>query len=518
MRSIITAVLALIALGVAGLLAFEVAATVDGPTIQVSSGAVRGTRESDLNVFRGIPYAAPPTGALRWRPPQPSAAWAGVRAVQEYAPVCPQRFTAGEFSLPARPMSEDCLTLNVWTPDVRADAKLPVMVWIHGGAFRLGAGGIPLYDGSALARRNVVVVTFNYRLGLFGVFGHPALAAEQAKEPRTNYAFLDQVAALEWVRDNIARFGGDPRRVTIFGESAGGVSVLLHMISPRSRGLFAQAIAQSGGGWTRQQSVADADALGERAASALGLANADMAALRAVPAEQVVDAFAKIAPPLGFGPVVDGDVIPETTPDAFLAGRFAAVPLIIGANTYEQSLLRATGDPRALLAAIPPEILDQARTLYGADVKNDEDLAGVLFRDGGFTGPARWIAQRNAEKAPAFVYRYAHIRVARRGEVPGAGHGAEVPFLFDSLSAISPVARLAWRDEDYAMARIVGDCWVAFARTGIPYCGNTRWPTVSDAPRNVMMLENAPSLVKDPWADRLDFHQRVFLKRVGAAP
>lgn len=478
------------------------------PVVHIASGDVRGIREGDVSAFRGMPFAAPPVADRRWRPPAPPEAWAGVRDASAYGDVCPQAQGASLYQLRDTPMSEDCLFINVFTPATSPDANLPVMVWIHGGGFRIGAGGIPLYDGTALARRDVVVVTFNYRLGLLGVFDHPALEEEQRGQARANYALLDQIAALEWVRDNIARFGGDPNRVTLFGESAGGVSVMLLMMSERSDGLFHQAIIESAGGWTRSPTREAAQALGLRVSASTGAH--DMTALRAIDSTSLVSVLDQLTPPLGYTPLVDGDIVRESIPDAFAAGRFRSMPIIVGANTYEQNLIAAaTAAParRAMVAALGPDQQSALRAMYGEDARDDDTLAGVLFRDGGFVAPARWIGRRNTSSS--YYYRYAHIRVAQRGESPGAGHGAEVPYVFDSLGAISPAARLMWRAEDRQMARTLGDCWTSFARDGRPSCGQT-WVSLAEAPDQVMMFDNgAAAFVDDPWKPRLDLHDSV---------
>jgi len=478
------------------------------PVVETASGQVRGIRDNDVSAFRGIPFAAPPVGERRWRAPSAPDRWSGVRDASTYGDVCPQAQGASLYQLRDTPMSEDCLFINVFSPATSADANLPVMVWIHGGGFRIGAGGIPLYDGTSLARRGVVLVTFNYRLGLLGVFDHPELEREQAGQPRANYALMDQIAALEWVKDNIARFGGDPNRVTLFGESAGGVSVMLLMANERSNTLFHQAIIESAGGWTRSPTSATAQALGLRVSSTL--AAQDMAALRAVSADALVSTLDQLTPPLGYTPLIDGELVRESIPDAFAAGRFRSMPIIVGANTYEQNLIAAASAAparRAMIAGLTGEQQSALRAVYGADAPDDDALAGVLFRDGGFVAPARWIARRNT--ANSYYYRYAHIRVAQRGESPGAGHGAEVPYVFDSLAAISPAARLMWRAEDRRMAQVLGECWTSFARTGEPSCGDT-WQSTAAAPGRVMIFDNgAASFVDDPWGPRLDLHDAV---------
>ena len=479
------------------------------PLAETVSGRVEGRSENGQSVFRGIPFAAPPVGPLRWRPPQAPAPWNGVRDAGKFGNVCPQRLGDGEYSLKDVPMGEDCLTLNIWSPDMRPGAKLPVMVWIHGGSFRIGAGGVPLYDGGALAKRGAVIVTLNYRLGLLGIFAHPALAKEQPGAPRANYAIMDQIAALQWVRDNIARFGGDPGRVTIFGESAGGVSVLLHMISPASRGLFAQAIVESGGGWTASPTLKRGEEIAEKAGELLGAK--DLAALRAIPADRLVDALAKVSPGLGYSAVIDGKIVPESIPTAFLARHEVKVPLLIGSNSYEQSLMAAGGAaPASMVALVPPALLPRTRAVYGGEGQDDTVLGGNLFRDGGFSGPARWLARINI--GPGYYYRFAHLRVTRRGKTPGPGHGAEILFVFDSLDAMGPGASAMFADQDRAMARVIGDCWVSFAKTGVPECGGTQWQTASKARGNVMLFDQgAASFVDDAWRPRLDHLERLYL-------
>jgi para-nitrobenzyl esterase len=266
--------------------------------VKTATGLVIGAADDDVVAFKGVPYAAAPVGPLRWRAPQPAPAWTTPLKADKVGPLCLQKYDAKDNGVGPLPMSEDCLTLNVWRPFAEANAPLPVMVWIHGGGFVNGSGTAVLYDGAALARQGVVVVTINYRLGRFGFFAHPALTREAAGAPVANYGLMDQIAALKWVRDNIGGFGGDPRQVTIFGESAGGASVNLLMISPAARGLFKRAITESGLGRevlsrlheTNSLGVPSAEAAGAAFAKSLGVAGDDPAALRALSAEKILAA------------------------------------------------------------------------------------------------------------------------------------------------------------------------------------------------------------------------------------
>lgn len=457
------------------------AADPPAPVATIAQGKLSGQSLSGgIDSFRGIPYAAPPVGPLRWRPPAKAPAWSGVRDASQFGPSCLQEKLGGADSAGARAnpvrgaTSEDCLTLNVWTP-AKHDKPLPVMVWIHGGAHRVGSGSAPFYDGATFARDGVVLVTINYRLGQFGYFAHPALTkAAGADEPLANYGTMDQIAALKWVRDNIAAFGGDPGNVTVFGESAGGVATLLMLTVPDARGLFQKAIVESGGGWSRMKGLSAAEADGAATAKAAGLgddATADQ--LRALPADKIGASTAG----LGFGPVVDGRLVKESIPAAFAKGHAVDVPLIIGFNSDEGSLMQSFGIPPAgLLATLPDAAKAAMKASYGDRAKDDAALARRLFADGGFSAPARWIAGQSAGGAPAWLYRFDYVPVVMRARRDGVIHGGEIPFVFDSWGAIPALA--AYLDPaDKAEVATVHGCWVAFAKTGVPSCpGAPAWP------------------------------------------
>lgn len=500
-------------------------AVVSAPVVTVAQGSVRGTAEDGgIHVFRGIPYAAPPVGPLRWQPPRPAPAWQGTRDATAFGPSCPQG-TIGDGARTLNPVrgetSEDCLTLNVWAPAPQAGAaerRRPVMLWLHGGAHRIGSGSAPFYDGTAFARDGVVLVTVNYRLGLLGYFAHPALTAQAgADAPLANYGTMDQVAALRWVRDNIAAFGGDPDNVTVFGESAGGVGTLMLLTAPEARGLFAKAIVESGGGWNAMPDLAAAERSGIAAARAAGLPEgASAEQLRALPVSALLDARAGV----GFGPVMDGRFARETIASAFAGGRAADVPLLIGFNSDEGSLMESFHmAPEAMLANLPAPVVTVLRNAYGAQVPDDAALARRLFADGGFSAPARWVARMAAGGAPSYLYRFDYVPVVLRARRQGTQHGAEIPFVFDSWNALPAVAGLL-QPEDVAETATVHQCWVNFARTGRPSCaGAPEWPAYAPD-RDVLMHFAVPNRVETGFDARVyDLLERALLPRaLGHAP
>jgi len=494
-----------------------VQAHADGVVARTAAGQVEGTSESGLSVFKGIPFAAPPVGSLRWKAPQAPTSWEGVRKANAFGPACPQppRRTTRNDGLGAgvSEQSEDCLTLNVWSPS--GGGRAPVMVWIHGGAHRFGASSLPFYNGEALARQGVVVVSINYRLGLLGYFAHPALtkATGGAGECSGNFGLLDQIAALAWVRDNIAAFGGDAANVTVFGESAGGASILYLLASPRAKGLFQKAIVQSGGGWQPAIARAQKEAEGIKAAEAMGLAGATatMSELRAASTEALNKAIS-VAPVLGFGSFADGCSAMGSPADAFASGVAMDVPLIIGANSYEASLLDSVQtDPASILQRLDADALTKARAAYGA--MDDAQLGRQLFADASFVAPARWIAARASSGAPSWLYHFSYTIERMRGEAPGARHGAEIPYVFQSWTAMPMIDGLL-SDADRAFARAISACWVAFAKSGRPCESGAAWPKYDAA--SDQLLEFGPDIaVRSGFRkEQLDFHQ----SRFGARP
>jgi para-nitrobenzyl esterase len=441
------------------------------PTVATDSGPVQGTLQGGIAAFRGLPFAAPPVGDLRWREPQPVAPWSAVRLAATVGASCPQ--TVGpslEGGGDPSPLDEDCLFLNVFAPASARGATLPVMVWIHGGALVIGGGGLPIYDGSALAQRGVVVVTLNYRLGPLGFFAHPALERQRPNGP-VNFGLLDQIAALQWVRRNIASFGGDPGKVTIFGESAGAQSVLALMAAPLAQGLFAQAIAQSPYG-IPSRPRAKAVAVGSGIATAVGLPGegASLEALRRVPARRLAtldDKSLSLAP--GF--VIGDAAVPRPILETFQKGLEATVPLVIGSNSDEGSIavafgvdsgeiIRQMGRARLLVQPLYPGVSDTAQ------------LGREVARDAVFTAFVRRIAYLHSDRASTWRYYFSHRHAGAVGQ-PGAGHGAEVPFAFGTAERCqclgAPPSAL-----DLAVERRFSDRWLAFAKTGTP-AGEIDW-------------------------------------------
>lgn len=488
--------------------------------VRVETGRVKGMISDGIAAFKGIPFAAPPTGANRWRAPQPAASWQGSRPATSYGPDCMQFPFPGDAAPLGVPPHEDCLYINVWAPSQRS-ARLPVMVWIYGGGFVNGGSSPSVYDGTQFARKGVVFVSFNYRLGRFGFFAHPALTKESPSGPLGNYAYMDQIAALKWVKKNIKNFGGDPRNVTLFGESAGGISVLTLLTSPEARGLFDKAIVESGGGRailgpTRRlheslPQVPSAEAIGLAFAKKNGIEGEDQAALdalRKLPAETVVDHMnmMSINNPTYSGPMLDGKICRETVEDALRAGHQAKMPLIIGSNSSEFGFVTAkTMDE---LFATFGEDAGKARALYNADNSdNVRAVAMVIGADKSFVEPARFVASAMAAAGqPTFEYRFSYVAEWMRKQWRGAPHATEIPFVFDT-AATRYAEKLTPFDEDIAKA--MNAYWVSFAKSGNPN-GNGRpeWPHY-DALRDMLLnfTEKGPIPQPDPWKARLDLIQ-----------
>jgi len=468
-------------------------ASAEPAKLTIDSGTLVGNDDGTVQSFKVIPYAAPPVGELRWMPPAEPARWSGDRAATSYGPICPQAPRPDRLALAttaALPQSEDCLSLNVWTP--KAAKSAPVMVWIHGGGHRFGSGASPVYDGANFAHDGIVLVTINYRLGILGYFAHPALTkAASADASLGNYGAMDQIAALSWVQRNIAHFGGDPKSVTVFGESAGGASILYLLATPSAHGLFAKAIVESGGGWAEPETLASKELEGADFATQAGLAgaNATLAQLRAIPAEKTFDVPGK----LGFGPFVDGRLVTKTPTQAFADGSAIHVPLIIGSNSYEASLMKSYSVPAAgVVANATPEI----RAAYAADAASEESLAEALFTDGVMGAPAHWVASRASLNSPTYLYHFSYVPTARRGSVHGAAHGSEIPFVFGTASMLAHQFNLPFSDEDRATEQLIHACWVSFAKSETPDCAGKTWPSFAASSDALMEFGPNPGVVR----------------------
>jgi para-nitrobenzyl esterase len=452
-----------------------------------------------VEVYRGIPYAAPPVGDLRWREPQAVPPSQAVLQATAFRPICEQVGDPWPPGAPPEPMSEDCLYLNIWAPAQRT-APLPVMVWIHGGGWTNGSGSTPLYWGDALARRGVIVVTFNYRVGVLGFLAHPGLARESPAGSAGNYGLLDQIAALRWVQTHIAAFGGDPSRVTIFGQSAGSMSANLLTVSPLARGLFHRVIGQSGGVFIPPEIalsgneflLAGALAQGERFATAAGAPS--IAELRRLPVAQVLAAQRDF----GFHFILDGRVLPSQPYAAYAAGHQIDVPMLLGYNAGDGlTFLSGTAITAASFAAniekafgkLPPPLLAQ----YPATTDQEARISrGNLERDLRF-GYDMWTWARlmaTTGHAPVFAYLFAHTPPYPAGSALadwGAGHGMEMRYVFDHLDQDS----WAWSAADRQLSQIMVGYWTNFARTGDPNgTGLPPWPAYSAANERVQVLSD----------------------------
>jgi para-nitrobenzyl esterase len=482
--------------------------------VPTQAGLVQGTSDNGLTIYKGIPFAAPPIRDFRWRAPQPPMAWQGSRPADKFAPACMQiPIVVPALGMEAVPTSEDCLYLNVWTPAKSPKDHLAVMVWIYGGGFTAGATSISSYNGENLAKRGVVLVSVAYRVGPFGFFAHPELTAEQGGHSG-NYGLLDQIAGLQWVKRNIAAFGGDPHRVTIFGESAGGISVSMLAASPLAKGLFQGAISESGGNFASARSaneggenmfsLATAEHNGVAFLSKLG--GSSIADARKLPAETIMK---NVAPGLGGSwPDFDGYVLLGDQYKLYEAGHYNDTPILIGSNSDEGALFVATATAAAVQSSIRSgygDYADKVFSVYPAGTDTEAlRSARDMFRDTAFAWPTwAWARlQSRTGKGKVYVYYFSHrppYPDAPQFKSWGAAHGGEISFVFGNFSAtMSPSA------EDKAVSDQISSYWVNFAKTSNPNGPDLpAWPAFTEANQQVVNLNDPSKAIPVPNLEKL---------------
>lgn len=478
--------------------------------VDIETGTLQGAMVDDVAAFKGIPYAAPPVGELRWRPPQPAASWSGVRQATDYGPFCaqPESDVLG-FELGV--INEDCLILNVWTADLRPGKKLPVMVWIHGGGYSQGSGNVPRLNSPTLAKQGVVLVTFNYRLALFGFMAHPAILNSHPEDPQGNYGVLDTIAALEWVQRNIAAFGGDANNVTIFGESAGAGLVNTLMIAPRAAGLFHRAISQSSSvGLALGQQVDRRMGFrpsGIKAAEAyvknlqLGETDDLAAKLRSLTTQELL---AGLGARDRFTPLVDGDVIPAQPASLYAAGEQHPVPYITGGVSWEASLGRAVGggfSPERAAMLFPTA--DKQRLYPGLE---GEQLEDAIFGDM-LALSSSWYVADNISRTTQPVYRFyfSYLAQDRRARQPGVAHTDDIAFVMQTLDKEADLKIIT--DRDWEVSQLISAYWVQFAKTGNPNRqGLPEWPAFQQATHQTLEIGDEVRVHDNLNGDRMAYH------------
>ncbi len=505
------------------------------PEVKTASGIVRGGVRENVAFFKGIPYAAPPVGEFRWRPPQPVTPWKDVRDATKDCADCPQRAWPGSTAI----MSEDCLFLNVWKPaGATQKSKLPVMFWIHGGAFVGGSGSGPGSAGDAFAKQGVILITINYRLGRLGHFAFPALSKQHPEEPKGSYAYMDQIAALTWVRDNISQFGGDPNNVTIFGFSAGGVSVHTLLTIPAAKGLFHKAISHSGGGRDgvltgRPIRQENADPLYPVSAETIGInfarkhrietTNDDaLAKLRTLSVEQIVDGGQESDSSgirIYSGPILDGKLIVETAESAYKAGRQAKVPLIIGNCSAEVGgpFVSKASSKEALFSSFG-QLESEAKAAFDPDgSKEFAELQAKFNTDWVWGEPARMTARSFLTKgAPVYMFQFGYVPAPMRERMRyGAGHGSDISFVFNTLNARWGASGEP-TPEEKELARLLNTYWTNFAKTGNPNGKDLpAWPQYNNQKEQILDvdLNGKPVSKTDPRKARFNVIEKAFKQR-----
>ncbi|MBD2753570.1 carboxylesterase/lipase family protein [Spirosoma validum] len=508
------------------------------PQAKTANGVVEGvTEQSGIRAFKGVPFAQPPVGELRWREPQPAKNWTGVRKATKFGPRAMQRAVFGDMGFRSDGMSEDCLYLNVWTPAKSANEKLPVLVYFYGGGFIAGDGSEGRYDGESMAKKGIVAITVNYRLTVFGFMAHPELTKESPNHASGNYGYLDQSAALRWVQQNIAAFGGDPKRVTIAGESAGSVSVSAQMVSPLSKNLIAGAIGESGSllGTLPPISLADGEQMGVKFATLMEAKS--LADLRAMPAEKLLEATAKPEVPR-FTATVDGYFFPKSPREMYGAGEQAHVPLLVGWNSQEmgyQALLgKEQSTPENYTAAVKKaygERSDDVLKLYSASTPEEVEQVGTDLASDRFIGYSTWKwadIQSQTGGKPVYRYFYSRPRPAMTPEMgnasaglaggvvkstdaaavkmpsaKGAVHSAEIEYAMGNL----PYNKVyAWTPDDYKVSELMQAYFANFIKTGNPNgSGLPKWPALSKENAQFMQIDVNTRVEAEKHRDRYLF-------------
>src|SRR5262245_27250049 len=516
--------------------------------VKIANGALEGVSDKSTGVrsFKGIPFGEPPLGDFRWKPPQPAKNWQGVRKADKFGPRCMQRQIFGDMGFRSNGMSEDCLYLNVWTPAKSGNEKLPVLVYFFGGGFVAGDGSEGRYDGESMARKGIVSITVNYRLGVFGFFAHPELTKESPHRASGNYGLFDQHAALKWVRQNVAAFGGDPKRVTIAGESAGSISVSAQMASPLSKNLIAGAIGESGSilGTLSAVPLAEGEKMGVKFAASLGKGDSpSLVELRAMTAEQLLEATAKPGQPW-FTPTIDGYFFPKSPFDIYAAGEQAHVPLLAGVNSEEMGYFAVLGlekptieNYRKSLERLYPGKGEEVFKFYPASKDTEVmDVAQDLASDR-FISYSTWKWMNVTTKTggkPTYYYLYARPRPAMRAEMGaatpglaggvvrgqqaaanprpqqrGAVHSAEIEYAMGTLD-LNKV--YAWTPDDYKVSRVMQDYFANFIKTGNPNGkGAPNWPKFGEGKRIVIDVNTRAEA--DRARKRYEFLDQFYIKK-----
>lgn len=506
------------------------------PIVKTVSGLVQGIIDDDVSIFKGIPYAAPPVGEFRWRPPQTVKPWTEIRDASQYGLNCAQAGWGAAPGTISEGSSEDGLYLNIWKPrSANPGANLPVMVWIHGGAFVFGSGSQPDFSGIQFAKQGVILITFNYRLGRLGFFAFPALSKEHPEEPKGNYAYMDQIAALQWVKENISAFGGNPKKVTIFGESAGGVSVHSLLTIPAAKGLFQKAIIESGGGRDGVLTgrpihnenddmyyPISAETIGINFAQKHGINGTDaeaLAKLRSLNVAEIVDGGQETNGPGGVpiysGPILDGKLVVETAESAYKLGKVPNIPIIIGSNSAEVPAGFVNAKNKEELIALFGNHKEEALAAYDVDGKTDfAKMLTLVNTDKVWAEPTRFTGRAFASKSiPVYTYLFSYVSEPMKERMKyGASHGSEIPFVFGNLIDRNGII---FTEKDKGVAKMMNSYWVNFAKNGNPNGeGLPLWPMFDTNKNNIFELnkEGSAESISDYRKARLDVIENAFEK------